>query len=272
MARIRSIKPEFFNHEGLADLTPLHRLLFIGLWTLADRHGRLEDRPRRIKAALLPWEDCDMGALLADLEAAGFIARYVATHKGKEEAVIWIPTFGAHQKPHPKESEFDLPPPGPDVFSREVSRLAVAKNEARVPADSLPLGVVVGSLVSGSLVSGGGSGSEPPPPLKERGPVVYEKPTTNSDSWSADEFFAWAQFKRQEAGFLGERRKPRDLGAWYSGALMALRGDVEALKESFYRFGEDKHWQGADPPLPFQAFVSQYDKYVPRRRAANAGA
>ena len=54
MSRIRSIKPEFFLDEELAELSPLTRLLFVGLWTLADCEGRLEDRPKRIRAQLHP--------------------------------------------------------------------------------------------------------------------------------------------------------------------------------------------------------------------------
>ena len=53
MARTRSIKPSFFDNEILGDLPPLTRLLFIGLWGIADREGRLEDRPKRIKKELL---------------------------------------------------------------------------------------------------------------------------------------------------------------------------------------------------------------------------
>jgi len=49
MARTRSIKPSFFKNEFLAECEPMARLLFVGLWTLADRDGRLELRPRRIE-------------------------------------------------------------------------------------------------------------------------------------------------------------------------------------------------------------------------------
>jgi len=37
--RIRSIKPEFWKSETVAALSPLARLLFIGLWNYADREG-----------------------------------------------------------------------------------------------------------------------------------------------------------------------------------------------------------------------------------------
>ena len=45
MARARNIKPGFFKNEILGVADPLYSLLFEGLWVLADRAGRLEDRP-----------------------------------------------------------------------------------------------------------------------------------------------------------------------------------------------------------------------------------
>ncbi len=59
MARTRQISPKFFKHEDLCALSPLHRLLFEGMWCEADREGRLEDRPRRLKAEILPFDNCN---------------------------------------------------------------------------------------------------------------------------------------------------------------------------------------------------------------------
>jgi hypothetical protein len=55
--RIRTIKPEFFEDEKLAELPPHDRLMFIGLWLLADRNGVLEHRPAWIKAKIFPYDD-----------------------------------------------------------------------------------------------------------------------------------------------------------------------------------------------------------------------
>ncbi len=78
MSRIRSIKPGFFRDVDLGELPVLARVLFAGLWTEADREGRLADKPRQLKADLLPFDECDPDALLALLAAAGFITRYEA--------------------------------------------------------------------------------------------------------------------------------------------------------------------------------------------------
>ena len=105
MARARNIKPAFFLNESLAAMPAATRLLFIGLWTLADREGRLEDRPLRIKAAIFPYEDVDVDPMLAQLTDNGFIDRYEV---GKT-MVIEILNFVKHQDPHYKERASELP-------------------------------------------------------------------------------------------------------------------------------------------------------------------
>ena len=109
MARARNIKPSFFDNEKLAALSAHARLLFIGLWTIADAYGKLEDRPGRIKKQLLGYEDVDAETLLKNLEQSGFIERYSVG----EIRVIRIPNFIKHQHPHPNElrkpSEFPDP-------------------------------------------------------------------------------------------------------------------------------------------------------------------
>lgn len=107
MARARNIKPSFFTNDELAEVHPLGRLLFVALWTMADREGRLEDRPKRIKAESLPYDEADADALLDDLQRRGFILRYRAG-AGRYIQVI---AFAKHQNPHIKEAESTIPAP-----------------------------------------------------------------------------------------------------------------------------------------------------------------
>ncbi len=109
MARIRTVKPELFKHEDLAELPPLDRLLFIGLFCLADREGRLEDRPKRIKAELLPYDNANIPEMLKRLEGGGFVTLY-SDERGR---YIQIDTFTKHQRITGKESQIQSQFPAP---------------------------------------------------------------------------------------------------------------------------------------------------------------
>lgn len=105
MARARNIKPGFFKNEMLAELAAFDRLLFIGLWCLADREGRIEDRPKRIKMELFPCDDYQVEQGLTALEKAGFIERFAVAGW----AVIEVLNFTKHQNPHGTEKDGALP-------------------------------------------------------------------------------------------------------------------------------------------------------------------
>ena len=112
MGRTRQLKPEFFVDEDLANCSRDARLCFAGLWTLADREGRLEDRPKRIKAQIFPYDDLDTEPLLAELAEHRFIVRYEAGGR----KLIAIRTFAKHQRCHVRENASELPAP-PDLGS-----------------------------------------------------------------------------------------------------------------------------------------------------------
>lgn len=101
MARIRTIKPEFFLDEDVSDLHPLTRLLFIGLWCLSDKAGRLEDRPQRIKVQIIPYDDFNIDDALDDLHSKNFIIRYAVDDK----KLIQIRSFEKHQRITGKEAQ-----------------------------------------------------------------------------------------------------------------------------------------------------------------------
>lgn len=124
MARIRTIKPEFFTDEDIARLDPVIRVAFIGLWCHADKAGRLEDRPARLKVVVLPYDDVDFGAVLDALVAGRFVRRY-AGPDGR--AYLQVRSFEKHQRPRQDEVESQLPEPpelteldtAPHLFSDE---------------------------------------------------------------------------------------------------------------------------------------------------------
>ena len=108
MARARSIKPALFKNELLGVEDPMVTLLFIGLWSLADRDGKLEDRPLRIRAEIFPYRDLtDFNGYLTVLERLEFICRYSV----KNQQIIKINNFKKHQSPHKTEKASELPEP-----------------------------------------------------------------------------------------------------------------------------------------------------------------
>lgn len=107
MARSRNIKPGFYKNEDLAECSIWARFIFPGLWMMADREGRLEYRPKRIKGELLPYDNEDVQPLLQELERFGFILIYEA----QGAKYIQIIKFRTHQNPHYKEAPSTIPAP-----------------------------------------------------------------------------------------------------------------------------------------------------------------
>ena len=114
MARIRSIKPTFFLDSDIASLSPMARIFFIGLWCLADREGRLKDKPRELGVQLIPYDlpNADPEALLKEL-APRFILRYEVEGRG----YLYIRGFEKHQRPANSEPDSDIPEPPADILA-----------------------------------------------------------------------------------------------------------------------------------------------------------
>ncbi|WEM00078.1 MULTISPECIES: hypothetical protein [Delftia] len=105
MARIRTIKPEFFTSEDIVSLSPLARLFYVSLWCEADREGRLEWKPKTFKLRYLPGDNCDVDVLGTELTDAGLVVLYEIDGKTYAE----IPTFAKHQIINNRESESLIP-------------------------------------------------------------------------------------------------------------------------------------------------------------------
>lgn len=114
MARIRTIKPQFFTSGDVVSRSPFARLLILGLLTESDSEGRLEDKPKQLKRRLFPSDDVDVDVLLWELteptdEGDAVIRRYV-TEEGF--GIIQIINFVKHQRPHPREPKSIFPATG----------------------------------------------------------------------------------------------------------------------------------------------------------------
>ena len=121
MARIRYLKPEFFSDEDLAEISFQTRLAFAGLWCFADKAGRLEDRPKFLKAMIFPYDSVDMEKQIEILthgkheNGVPFIQRYEVEGKKFIQIISW----DKHQKPHHTEKESHFPPAPPLIKGME---------------------------------------------------------------------------------------------------------------------------------------------------------
>lgn len=264
MARIRSVKPQLFLNEDLAELEPLVRFLFIGLFCYADREGRLEDRPKRLKPCVLPYENCDLDALLGKLHDAKFITRYEVDG----QRYIWIPGFRKHQKIHKDEQPSVIPPapqeagsvpppqkPGADRDQHPTCTPAAPYLHPTDPPYALASALALASASAGveeeALVAraeGAATGTSTPPPPA---PQVWKDESTGKAAPERSPFVRqlWArcletivppgaprEMDAANAGALEQLlARRRDAPDWYLARLFEMFGQI--AKHDRYRAG-----------------------------------
>jgi hypothetical protein len=203
--RTRHIKPGVLVNEDLAALGPYGYILFTGLWIIADREGRFEWRPKRIKALVMPlWDDAPAATvekLLTSLWEAGFLCKYEID--GIEYGVVQ--NWKKHQNPHPREAESELPPPPIDapVSVRTFNEIqeACPRHVQGMSSDSPRSPRTRTRTIYSGGVGEGGVGEEPnepspPPPQPKKTP--HRKPPAT-------------ERRGRESGSLNEK-PPEDLG------------------------------------------------------------
>lgn len=102
MARIRTIKPEFFTSEDIVSLSAFARLLYVALWCEADREGRMYWKPKTFKMRYFPADDININELCEEVIDAGLVELY-------GDGLAFIPSFHKHQHINPRESASTLP-------------------------------------------------------------------------------------------------------------------------------------------------------------------
>jgi len=133
--RIRTIKPEFFHHEGLFEAEaqtnlPL-RVAFAGLWCIADREGRFKWEPRRIGVQVLPYDGVDFSRVLDALTTRGFILKY----RVNDACFGCIPSFLKHQVINNRESQSVLPDPEGNIEETPINTEESDASATREPRE-----------------------------------------------------------------------------------------------------------------------------------------
>ena len=281
MARIRSIKPDFWKSEAIAVHTFRARLTFIGLWTYVDDNGVGLDNPKLVAAELFALEDDPREALanvredLARLHEAGRIRRYTVDSK----AYLAIVNWREHQKiDKPGRPRYPEPDDPNAVHAQPVSsananpREAVA-NVSRNPRDT--------SAESPCLEQGAGSrdkGSREqgvPPTAERSNALAIASPPETTDALVAD----WiehcrrrppgqviGQVGKQVKAMLAENIDPADIrrgiAAWHTKGLhpSALPSVVnELMNTPAVRAGSRKPSTTDERVNAALALAAQYD-------------
>lgn len=191
MARTRNIKPGLFQNEVLATLSPITRYLFAGLWCWSDREGRMEDRPSRIRAQILPYDNYsvqDVDKMLQDLANSPepFIIRYGA-NGSKYLAII---NFHKHQRPHHAEQASTVPAPTTTSTSTNQGAPMSGTTTEQGEYDDAPTQVPVALVVGNGVLVASSEVLDPlkPPRGRRRKAVGYFK---DFDVW-------WESYPRKE--------------------------------------------------------------------------
>jgi hypothetical protein len=134
MARIRSIKPEFWVSEQVAECSPSARLTFVGMWTFSDDNGVHPAKPKTLKAELYPMDDISAGQVaewVAELIAVGLVAEF----KGPEDGDLYwhITGWARHQKIDKPSAKYPTPP-APNSASGRRAVAEGSSNGSRAPS------------------------------------------------------------------------------------------------------------------------------------------
>lgn len=165
MARIRTVKPEFWSSEQVMSCRPMARLLFIGLWNFCDDGGNHPLSPRTIKALVFPGDDItteEVGGLLGELEGAELIQSYWVTGKNYFHVRGW-----KHQKIEKKNFKYPGPPSEFDGQSESIRRqFAEESSTDRRPVDPGREGRGIGEDPHNTLREGQENSADPKAPTE----------------------------------------------------------------------------------------------------------
>ena len=208
--RSRNIKPGVCKNEILGAYDGLTRFFFVCLPMYADREGRLEDRPMRLKAEILPYDNCDIEAILSQLAHDKFIHRYEVDG----ESFIQVVNFTKHQNPHKNEADSELPlqPVDSKVLKKSPEKVVLSTDKpGTTPADSL-------LLVTDSL---------------------YKETSAKADAL----FLYWqTAMKHPRAKFIGKRKR-NAINALKQYSVDDLKQAVDGCKLTPFNMGENDSGQ-----------------------------
>jgi hypothetical protein len=226
IARIRSIKPEFWVSEQIAECSTNARLTFIGLSNFCDDHGVHPAKPKTLKAELYPMDDfssADVAGWMAELTRVGLVAEF----ESEGEQFWHVTGLDKHQKIDRPSFKYPSPPPPNSPRARRDAFDEVSTNDPRAPSPG----------VEGSGVEGSGVESDSPKAHAARSSKTKPKTAMPLDFGISDRVRAWAAEKGYadlDAHFEAFVSKAKARGYtyadWDEGFMGAVRSDWAELR------------------------------------------
>ena len=141
MARIRTIKPEFWTSEQVVECSPIARLLFVGMWNFCDDYGNIPASVKSLKMKVLPGDDislAEMDSMLEDLLRNGLIKRYSVDGKEYLHVTGWHHQRVDHPSKtrYPAPSQENSPPPDDPIEETENTGKTKSNGGARESSEN----------------------------------------------------------------------------------------------------------------------------------------
>lgn len=245
MARIRTIKPEFFQDEDLAQCSAHARLLAIAVLQLCDANGVFRHIPMQVHAHAFPWEaEVNTPALLRELEGVGYLKFYVVD--GREYG--YIPGFAKHQRLQGKESASGGQYPRPKQALTNGEKSGDTRgSEGEYPNDS------PGNTGTGNREQGTGNTSAAS--AAKDYPIEFER--------------SWRKYPKRDGG----NPKPRALKAWRARIKEGIAAaDLESGVERYAAHVESKGKTGTEFVMqaatffgPDEHWAQSYEAVAPKK-------
>ncbi len=225
MARIRTIKPEFFSSEQIVECSSNARLTFVGMWCFCDDGGVHPASVKRLKMEVWPGDDVtseDIAHYVNELIANGLLLEFEAEHEG-EKRRFWAVRGWHHQKIDRPNVKYPSPSDGRVIDEPSTS-------DHRLFADLDRRTLVEHSPPESKGREGKRKGEDSPPIVP---------PTANGSQANGDydpEFEVWWQRVPRKVGKGGARKAYR---------AARRKADVRTLADGIERYAEQV--AGKDP-------------------------
>jgi hypothetical protein len=206
MARIRSLKPEFWHDRKLARQTSRDaRMLYMGLWNHADEWARANGDIAVVKGLIFPYDRVNIDALLSELVSAGVVMRYEVDG----DPFLFLPNLSKHQRLEPAKVASKFPSPDEADQASDLHTQIGANSSEKTCAESSPGSAgsenSAASLCNGVRGQGGRAQKNramPPPdifPITDEMREWAAQHTPNVDLGSeTQKLFDWARGKGEK--------------------------------------------------------------------------